>query len=105
MAVTLSFEDGCVRGTHAVYYSQALQQILQGIQHCGFLLSSSQLMAPAASYVATRDFCQEIFSLAPSWKGQAIHIQPWIQLDAHGSHNIQAVFLMTWLISIVLFKF
>ena len=62
---------------HATHYAQALQQIRQGICDGGLGLTSARLTAPAASYVATRDFCKWYSSLALLWSERAIHTLPW----------------------------
>ena len=40
-------------------------------------MTSARLTAPAASYVATRDFCKWYSSLALLWSERAIHTLPW----------------------------
>ena len=52
-----------------------MQQKRQGIRDGGFGLTSASLTAPAASYVATRNFWYS--SLALLWSERAIHTLPW----------------------------
>ena len=50
---------------------------MPGIRNGGLGLTSASLTAPAASYVANRDFCQWCLSLALRWSDRAIHTLPW----------------------------
>ena len=58
MATTLSFEDQYHTSSQSDSYERALQQIRLGIKQGGFGLTSGLLTAPAASYVALREFRQ-----------------------------------------------
>ena len=79
MASTLHFEENYAHSQHSIAYKRALCQIRHGIKCGGFGLTSSLLVAPAASYVALRDFNQWNISLASLW-GQASILQfPWLK--------------------------
>ena len=56
MADLLSFESGYVTSQLAHYYANALQQYRLGIKQGGLGLTQAVLIAPAANYVALRDF-------------------------------------------------
>ena len=64
VASTLCFEEGYSVSRHAASYDRALQQVRHGIKSGGFGLTPSTLLAPAASYVAFRDFHAWNFSLS-----------------------------------------
>ena len=78
VASTLCFEEGYSESRHAVSYDRALQQVRHGIKSGGFGLTPSTLLAPAASYVAFRDFHAWYFSLATHWKDSAAHYLSWL---------------------------
>ena len=78
IASTLCFEEGYSVSRHAASYDRALQQVRHGIKSGGFGLTPSTLLAPAASYVAFRDFHAWYFSLANHWKDSAAHTLSWL---------------------------
>jgi len=55
-AKTLSFEEGYAVSAHKDLYSAALCQSRLGIKQGGFGMTSQHLIAPAAFFVALRDF-------------------------------------------------
>ena len=79
MATTLSFEDQYSTSPHSAFYLRALRQIRLGIKQGGFGLTSGLLTAPAASYVALREFRQWYIQYALLWGAKAIHRSPWLQ--------------------------
>ena len=56
VASTLCFKEGYSESNDAVSYDRVLQQVSHRIKSCGFGLTPSTLLAPAASYVAFLDF-------------------------------------------------
>ena len=79
MATTLSFEDQYQTSPHSAHYVQALRQIRLGIKQGGIGLTSGLLTAPAASYVALREFRQWYNRYALLWGEEAIHLFAWLQ--------------------------
>jgi hypothetical protein len=77
-ADSLSFEDNYTRGQHALAYQQALQQCRFGIKQGGLGLTSATLVAPAALYVALRQFREWYGFLAQRWAHRSIHNAPWL---------------------------
>ena len=78
MASTLNFEENYAHCEHSAAYMRALCQLRHGIKCGGFGLTSSLLIAPAASYVALRDFNKWNISLASLWGPASIHHLPWL---------------------------
>ena len=79
MASTLNFEENYAHCQHSIAYKRALCQVRHGIKCSGFGLTSSLLVAPAASYVALRDFNQWNISLASLWGQASFHHFPWLK--------------------------
>ena len=78
VASTMDFQEDYSQSEHAANYSKALQQARLGIRQGGFGLTSAQLTAPAAVYVAFRDFNQWYSSLTDVWDQSSIHHLPWL---------------------------
>jgi hypothetical protein len=69
MAVTIHFEPAYAQSPAAVQYRKALQQLRLCIQDGGIRLTSAALVAPAASYVALREFLNWFCAYATLWGG------------------------------------
>ena len=76
MASTLHFEENYTHSQHSIAYKRDLCQIRHGIKCGGFGLTSSLLVAPAASYVALRDFNQWNILLASLCRHCALSLHP-----------------------------
>ena len=70
MAHTLSFERDYKTGRHRAIYQAALTQLRLSIKQGGLGLTSQALMAPAALFVAIRDFHQ--------WLAGTAFDLPWL---------------------------
>ena len=78
MAQTLAFEDNYAHCQYSLAYTQALQQCRLGIKQGGLGLTSAYMVAPAALYVALREFRAWYETYADLWGGQALHFQDWL---------------------------
>jgi len=78
LAASLSFEDNYDQGPNAPAYKQALRQCRFGIKQGGLGFTSAALVAPAALYVALRDFREWYGPLARVWAHRALHLAPWL---------------------------
>jgi hypothetical protein len=78
MAHTLSFERDYDTGPHRAIYQAALTQLRLSIKQGGFGLTSQELVAPAALFVATRDFHQ--------WLAGTAFDLPWLP-GGSGPHD------------------
>ncbi len=78
MAHTLSFERDYDTGPHKAIYQAALTRLRLSIKQGGFGLTSQELVAPAALYVAIRDFHQ--------WLANTAFDLPWLP-GGSGPHD------------------
>ena len=78
MAATLHFESDYARSHAAAQYRKALLQLRLRIQDGGVGLTSAVLTAPAASYVALREFFNWYCATATLWGDPALHLLPWL---------------------------
>jgi hypothetical protein len=78
MAATIHFEPAYAQSSAAVQYSKALQQLRLRFQDGGVGLTSAALVAPAASYVALREFLSWYCAYATLWGGLALHSISWL---------------------------
>jgi hypothetical protein len=73
MAHTLCFEANHEATQYGDVYAQAIKQVRLGIKQGGIGLASNELIAPAASYVALRDFTYWYAQLVELWGDRAFH--------------------------------
>jgi hypothetical protein len=90
MAHALCFEPGHETTQHREAYELAAQQLRLGIKQGGIGLASNTLTAPAASYVALRDFTYWYAQPVELWGDNALHNLSWLkqQTTAQGLQGI-----------------
>jgi hypothetical protein len=92
MADLLSFESGYAVSNNATHYANALQQCRLGIKQGGLGLTKAALVAPAANYVALRDFYSWYTTQAVKWGDEAFHCVTWLQTLPTSSESCSILF-------------
>ena len=92
MADLLSFESGYATSQLAHHYANALQQCRLGIKQGGLGLTQAALIAPAANYVALRDFYCWYSDQTEKWGDCAFHNTNWLTLVPISSQTMTILF-------------